>query len=76
MDAWTAGNHQAQANLTNAMLDWLDDDAKPVLTNLKRALDQWNVVLGLYASTIWRKPVELPFDPPDDLWEQLTRVLS
>ncbi|MFN8491336.1 MAG: Gfo/Idh/MocA family oxidoreductase [Caldilineaceae bacterium] len=76
MDVWTAGNHQAQANLTDAMFAWLADDAKPVGTNLKRALDQWNAVLGLYASTLWRKPVDLPFDPPDDLWAELTQILA
>jgi predicted dehydrogenase len=76
MDAWAEGNHKAQANLTNAMFAWLADDARPVPTHLKRALEQWNVVLGLYASTIWRKPVAIPFDPPDDLWEQLAHVLG
>jgi hypothetical protein len=76
MDAWAAGNHAAQANLTNAMFTWLTDDAKPAPTNLKHSLDQWNVVLGLYASTIWRKPMDIPFDPPDDLWTQLAKALG
>jgi hypothetical protein len=54
----------------------LENDGKPVGTNLRRSLDQWNVVLGLYASTLWRKPVDIPFDPPDDLFEELGRALS
>jgi hypothetical protein len=45
-------------------------------TNLKRSLEQWNAVLGLYASAAWRRPVELPFAPPEDLWEQLGRALA
>jgi hypothetical protein len=72
---WIAGNHRAQANLTEAMFDWLEDRRKPVGTNLKRALHQWNAVLGLYASTVYRQPVDLPFEPEDDLWEQLVQAL-
>ena len=75
MDAWRQGNLQAQANLTNAMFDWLEGGA-PVGTNLRRSLEQWNTVLGLYASAVYRKPVDLPFDPPDDLWEMLGRFLQ
>jgi len=76
MEEWAEGNHAAQANFTNAMFDWLEDDAKMPGTNLKRALDQWNVILGLYASTVYRKPIDIPFDPPDDLWENLNKVLA
>ena len=72
---WIAGNHRAQANLTEAMYDWLEDEGKAVSTNLKRSLQQWNAVLGLYASTVWRRPVDLPFEPPEDLWERLGRAL-
>ncbi len=73
---WTEGNHTAQANLTNAMLDWLEDGERPVGTNLKRALAQWNVVLGLYASVVTHRPVDLPCDPPDDLLERLQQMLQ
>jgi len=72
---WFAGNQRAQANLTEAMYDWLEDEGKAVSTNLKRSLQQWNAVLGLYASTVWRRPVDLPFEPPEDLWERLGRAL-
>ncbi len=75
-EVWLAGNHEAQGNLTSAMFDWFEDDKMPVGTNLKRSLAQWNVVLGLYASTLWRRPVDIPFEPPTDLFEQLERVLS
>jgi predicted dehydrogenase len=73
---WLARNHQAQANLTNAMFDWLEDGNRPPGTNLRRSLAQWNVILGLYASALWRRPVETPFDPPDDLFDRLDEALQ
>ena len=73
---WRAGNHLAQANLTEAMFDWLEDDHKPAGTNLKRSLVQWNTILGLYASTVLRTPIDLPFDPPIDLWPRLDAALT
>lgn len=76
MEEWAEGNHRAQANFTNAMFDWLEDDGKLPGTNLKRSLEQWNVILGLYASALWRKPVDVPFDPPGDLFEKLGQALS
>ncbi len=76
MQEWTEGNHHAQANLTNAMFDWLEDENKPVETCLKRSLTQWNAILGLYASAVYRRPIDLPFDPPDDLWEKLGETLA
>jgi predicted dehydrogenase len=75
-ETWADVDTVAQANFTNAMFDWLEDADKPVGTSLKRSLDQWNVVLGLYASTVFRKPIELPYDPPEDLWERLGQALA
>ena len=75
MTAWAEGNLAAQASMVNAMFDWLEDDARPAGTNLKLALHQWNVVLGLYASAVWRRPVDIPFDPPDDLFARLASSL-
>ena len=59
-----------QAGLTNAMFDWLEDDDNPSPTNLKTSLDEWLVILAGYLSTVEARPVELPFDPPDDLLDQ------
>jgi len=73
---WVEGNLQAQINLTNAMFDWLEDPDRPVGTHLRRALQQWNAILGLYLSALRREPVSLPCDPPDDLWETLRQTLS
>ncbi len=72
---WITGNHLAQAALTDAMFYWLEG-GDPVGTNLDLALVQWNAVLGLYLSALERRPVNLPCEPPDDLWDQLVRHLS
>ena len=75
MDDWHAGNHAAQAALTNAMFDWLEDGDRPAATFLELGLHQWQVVLALYASALWRRPVDVPFDPPEDLFDQLGQAL-
>ena len=75
-DLWMPSNHAAQAALCDAMFDWIEDYDKPAGTNLALGLHQWQVVLGLYASALWRKPVEIPFDPPDDLFDQLAEALA
>lgn len=59
-----------QAGLTNAMFDWLEDDGKPCPTNLTTSLDEWLVILAGYMSTVEARPVDLPFDPPDDLLDR------
>ena len=72
---WAESNHVAQAGLTNAMFDWIEDDLRPAGTNLKRSLHQWNVVLGVYASSLSRKPIDIPFDPSQDLFTKLAEAL-
>ena len=59
-----------QAGLTNAMFDWLDDEARPCPTNLATSLDEWLVILAGYMSTVEARPVGFPFDPPDDMLER------
>lgn len=75
-DEWRQNNDLAQAGLTQAMFDWLEDDTSPVETNLKLALHQFNGVLGIYLSAISHQPIDIPFDPPDDLDAQLREALS
>ena len=75
-DEWRQNNDLAQAGLTEAMFDWLEDDTAPVETNLKLALHQFNAVLGIYLSAISHQPIDIPFDPLDDLDAQLREVLS
>ena len=66
----------AQARLTEACFDWLDDDAKPHPTRLERSLTQFNVILGLYASALSHRPVDLPCDPPDGLCDAIRERLA
>jgi len=64
---------QGQAGLTNAMFDWIEDEAKVAPTNLSTSLDEWLVILAGYMSTIEARPVNWPFDPPDDLLDRFKR---
>ncbi|RKU08140.1 hypothetical protein C6503_23450 [Candidatus Poribacteria bacterium] len=75
-DEWRENNDLAQARLTEAMFDWIEDDTRPVETNLKLALHQFNAILGIYASAISHEPIDIPFDPPINLDSQLREVLS
>lgn len=59
-----------EANLIDAVFDWLEDDNSATPTNLDTSLDEWLVILAGYVSTVEARPVELPFDPPDDLLDQ------
>ena len=65
-----------QANHTNALFDWLEDDGKVHPCNMNTVLDQWLAILAGYLSTVERRPIEFPFDPPDDLLDQLIRTLA
>ncbi len=65
-----------QANHTNALFDWLEDDSKLHPCNLTTSLDEWLVILAGYQSTIKARPVEMPFDPPEDLLDQYKRFVG
>jgi predicted dehydrogenase len=66
----------AQARLTEAAFDWLEDPAKPHPTRLETNLVQFNAILGIYVSALQAAPVSLPFDPPDRLCEALAARLA
>ena len=77
MDSWRQNNLLAQAEFHKAMFAWLDDDSCVPGTNLKQSLHEWKVVLALYASALYRKPIEINnFNPPHDLFDQLLTVLK
>lgn len=77
MDEWGKNNILAQAAFHEAVLDWLEDEAKVPGTHLSQSLHEWKVVLALYASAWQRRPIEIAlFDPPDDLFERLAEVLK
>lgn len=61
---------RGQAGLTNSTFDWLEDENNISPTNLRTALDEWLVILAGYMSTVEARPVDLPFDPPDDLLDR------
>ena len=56
-----------QAAMTDAMLQWIEDDAKVHPLNLDLALRDFNIILGIYTSALEHRPVELPCEPVDNL---------
>ena len=61
----------AQAGFHQAMFDWLEDGSCVPGTGLKQSLHEWQVVLGMYQSTLEGCPVDLAgFEPADDLVER------
>ena len=65
-----------QAALTEAALDWLENDAKVHPTNLDASLTQFNVILGIYTSAIRRMPITLTVDPEPHLIDTLRAWLT
>ena len=65
-----------QAATTDAMFDWLEDDGAPHPLNLEAALQDFQVILALYASALTRQVIELPFAPPADLIRKLRAALQ
>ncbi len=65
-----------QAGLTEAMFDWLEDDAAVHPLNLVLALQDFNIVLGLYMSALHHSVVALPVEPEPDLIGKLRRALE
>lgn len=74
-DQWKELNDQAQAKLDETMFDWLESGIVSP-SNLKRALEQWNVILAIYASAISHNPIAIPFDPPSDLMSVVGKELN
>jgi len=60
-----------QAAMTDAMIDWLEDDSKVHANCLDTSLAETNTVLGLYASAINGTSVELPYEPKEGLLDGL-----
>ncbi|MDE0482200.1 MAG: Gfo/Idh/MocA family oxidoreductase [Candidatus Poribacteria bacterium] len=65
----------AQANFTEAIFDWLDDENNVHPTHLKQSLLEFNVILGMYYSGITNEIIELPFEPSDGLIDVLQEKL-
>jgi len=45
-------------------------------SNLKTSLDEWLLILAVYQSTVEGQPVDLPFDPPDDMLDRFKRFVG
>jgi predicted dehydrogenase len=67
---------RAQAALTEAMFDWLEDDRKVHPLNLASALVDFNIILGAFHSVLKRQVVSLPVEPEDGLIRKLSAVLG
>jgi len=65
-----------QARMTEAVFDWLEEDAKVHPLCLPRAVTDFNTVLGIYTSALEHRVVDLPFEPADGLIERLRERLS
>ena len=72
------GDHQyfdedilGQAALTEAMIDWIEDDNAVHPLNIQSALSDFSVVLGIYQSALNHQPVDLPIEPDANLINQL-----
>ena len=77
MEGHCADNLIGQTGLHRALIDWHEGTGPEPGTSLAESLHEWQVVLALYASALWRRPVDLAdFDPPSDLFDQLREALS
>ena len=65
-----------QAAMTEAMIDWLEDDAAVHPLNIDAALSDFSVRLGIYESALNRAVVSLPFTPSSDLVGKLRAALG
>ena len=64
-----------QAAMTDAVFDWLEDDAKPHANRMDISLAESNTVLGLFKSGLEHVPMALPFVPTESLLEALKSKL-
>ena len=71
MEEHGRNNLLAQAGLHQAMFSWLEDDRQVPGTSLTQSLQEWKVVLAMYASALERRPITLEgFEPHNDLVER------
>jgi predicted dehydrogenase len=78
-----SGTHQypeedvlGQTAMTEAMFDWLEDERAVHPLNLDAALQDLNIVLGMYMSALHHRVISLPVEPEGDLIEKLRRRLG
>lgn len=66
----------AQAALTEAVFDWLEDDTKLHPTRLEISVREASAILAIYASTSRAAPVTLPLEGAEPLLPRLREVLE
>jgi predicted dehydrogenase len=66
----------AQAGMTEATFDWIEDEKKVHPTHLAQSLAEFNLLMAIYSSGMSHKPLELPYDPPDGLLASLKTLLK
>lgn len=78
-----AGTHEypeedilGQAAMTEAMFDWLADDKAVHPLNLDLALQDFNIILGMYMSALRHRVVDLPVEPEANLVAALRERLG
>ena len=67
---------RGQAAMTEAMIDWIEDDSAVHPLNIDSALSDFSVILGIYESALRRAVVTLPFVPARDLVGKLRGALT
>ena len=65
-----------QAGMTEAMFDWLENDKAVHPLNLDLALQDFNIILGMYMSALHHKVIDLPVEPEPDLLNKLRQRLG
>ena len=65
-----------QAAMTEAMFDWLADDARVHPLNIQAALTDFNIILGAYMSVLRHAPIALPVEPESNLMDRLRSLLD
>ena len=66
----------AQAALTDAIFDWLDDEAKLHPTRLDISLLEARAIMGIYASAIAKRPLAMPLTSDEPLLPALAASLG
>ena len=65
-----------QARMTEAMFDWLLDDAAVHPLNLDLALQDFSIILAMYMSALNHAVIRFPFEPETDLLNKLRSRLA
>lgn len=65
-----------QAAMTEAMIDWIEDDSAVHPLNIDVSLSDFGVMLAIYESALSRTVVTLPFAPSPDLVGKLRATLG